>query len=67
MMHLTDTPGPAMSWERLLSRRRYPEQPQLHVVSDAPPVRGAFVADYDRVVLSQSLIKHTQPTTHNAI
>ncbi|WP_460612219.1 dGTP triphosphohydrolase [Hymenobacter seoulensis] len=54
MMHLQsdslNTPG--MTWERLLSRRRYPEQPQLHVVTDAPPVRGAFVQDYDRVVFS---------------
>lgn len=54
MMHLqTDSSdAPTMSWERLLSRRRYPEQPQLHVVTDAPPVRGAFVQDYDRVVFS---------------
>ncbi|GGG41791.1 dGTPase [Hymenobacter glacieicola] len=54
MMHLqTDSPDtPTMSWERLLSRRRYPQQPQLHVVTDAPPVRGAFVQDYDRVVFS---------------
>ncbi|GAA4388327.1 dGTP triphosphohydrolase [Hymenobacter koreensis] len=43
-----------MTWARLLSRRRYPEQPQLHVVSDAPPVRGAFVQDYDRVVFSSA-------------
>ena len=54
MMHLTPTDSLAMSWERLLSRRRYPEQPQLHVVTDAPPVRGAFVADYDRVVFSSA-------------
>ncbi|QIX63023.1 dNTP triphosphohydrolase [Hymenobacter sp. BT18] len=56
MMHLqTDSSAaPAMSWEKLLSRRRYPEQPQLHVVTDALPVRGAFVADYDRVVFSSS-------------
>ncbi|MBD2715035.1 dNTP triphosphohydrolase [Microvirga sp. STR05] len=57
MMHLqTDSSAdaPTMSWERLLSRRRYPEQPQLHLVTDAPPVRGAFVADYDRVVFSSA-------------
>jgi dGTPase len=55
MLHLTpDQNQPAMSWPRLLSRRRYPEQPQLHVVTDAPPVRGAFVQDYDRVVFSSS-------------
>lgn len=56
MMHLqTDSPdAPTMTWERLLSRRRYPDQPQLHVVTDAPPVRGAFVADYDRVVFSSA-------------
>ncbi|RPD48444.1 dNTP triphosphohydrolase [Hymenobacter sediminis] len=54
MMHLQpDSPDtPTMTWERLLSRRRYPEQPQLHLVTDAPPVRGAFVQDYDRVVFS---------------
>jgi dGTPase len=54
MMHLTSSDTPAMTWERLLSRRRYPDQPQLHVVTDAPPVRGAFVADYDRVVFSSA-------------
>ncbi|MCA8830845.1 dGTP triphosphohydrolase [Hymenobacter pini] len=55
MLHLTpDQNQPTMSWSRLLSRRRYPEQPQLHVVTDAPPVRGAFVQDYDRVVFSSS-------------
>ncbi|WP_426492420.1 dGTP triphosphohydrolase [Hymenobacter sp. 102] len=55
MLHLTpDQNQPAMNWPRLLSRRRYPEQPQLHVVTDAPPVRGAFVQDYDRVVFSSS-------------
>jgi dGTPase len=54
MMHLTPTTTPAMTWERLLSRRRYPAQPQLHVVTDAPPVRGAFIADYDRVVFSSA-------------
>ncbi|RSK29924.1 dGTP triphosphohydrolase [Hymenobacter metallilatus] len=55
MLHLTpDHHAPAMSWPRLLSRRRYPEQPQLHVVTDAPPVRGAFVQDYDRVVFSSA-------------
>ncbi|RSK44414.1 dGTP triphosphohydrolase [Hymenobacter perfusus] len=56
MLHLTpdeNSPTP-MSWPRLLSRRRYPEQPQLHVVTDAPPVRGAFVQDYDRVVFSSA-------------
>ncbi|AHJ98317.1 dGTP triphosphohydrolase [Hymenobacter swuensis] len=56
MLHLTpdeNSPAP-MSWQRLLSRRRYPEQPQLHVVTDAPPVRGAFVQDYDRVVFSSA-------------
>ena len=56
MLHLTppDENAPAMRWAQLLSRRRYPEQPQLHVVTDAPPVRGAFVADYDRVVFSSA-------------
>ncbi|UYZ64554.1 dGTP triphosphohydrolase [Hymenobacter weizhouensis] len=56
MLHLTPDPenAPTMTWERLLSRRRYPEQPQLHVVTDAPPVRGAFVQDYDRVVFSSA-------------
>ena len=56
MLHLTppDTTGPVMTWDRLLSRRRYPAQPQLHVVTDAPPVRGAFVQDYDRVVFSSA-------------
>ncbi|RSK49035.1 dGTP triphosphohydrolase [Hymenobacter rigui] len=55
MLHLTpDQHAPAMDWQRLLSRRRYPEQPQLHVVTDAPPVRGAFVQDYDRVVFSSA-------------
>ena len=43
-----------MRWEQLLSRRRYPQQPQLHVVTGAAPVRGAFVADYDRVVFSSA-------------
>ncbi|WP_242434732.1 dGTP triphosphohydrolase [Hymenobacter amundsenii] len=59
MLHLTpptddDDNAPAMRWAQLLSRRRYPEQPQLHVVTDAAPVRGAFVADYDRVVFSSA-------------
>ncbi|WBO85641.1 dGTP triphosphohydrolase [Hymenobacter yonginensis] len=56
MLHLTPDPADTatMTWEQLLSRRRYPEQPQLHVVTDAPPVRGAFVADYDRVVFSSA-------------
>lgn len=56
MMHLQidSSATSAMSWPRLLSRRRYPEQPQLHVVTDAPPVRGAFVQDYDRVVFSSA-------------
>ena len=52
-MKLASSPAP-MTWPRLLSRRRYPEQPQLHVVSAAAPVRGAFVADYDRVVFSSA-------------
>ncbi|TLM96848.1 dGTP triphosphohydrolase [Hymenobacter jeollabukensis] len=52
-MHLASSPAP-MSWPRLLSRRRYPDQPQLHVVTDAAPVRGAFVQDYDRVVFSSA-------------
>ncbi|OON70399.1 deoxyguanosinetriphosphate triphosphohydrolase [Hymenobacter sp. CRA2] len=43
-----------MSWPRLLSRRRYPDQPQLHIVTNAAPVRGAFVQDYDRVVFSSA-------------
>ncbi|TGE29981.1 dNTP triphosphohydrolase [Hymenobacter metallicola] len=43
-----------MSWRQLLSRRRYPDQPQLHIVGDTPAVRGAFVADYDRVVFSSA-------------
>ncbi|MCR5889617.1 dNTP triphosphohydrolase [Hymenobacter sp. J193] len=56
MMHLQpdSAAAPAMTWGQLLSRRRYPEQPQLHVVTDAPPVRGAFVQDYDRVVFSSA-------------
>ena len=56
MLHLTSDPAdaPAMRWEQLLSRRRYPQQPQLHVVTEAAPVRGAFVADYDRVVFSSA-------------
>ncbi|UOG76716.1 dNTP triphosphohydrolase [Hymenobacter tibetensis] len=64
MMHLqTDfSDTPAMTWERLLSRRRYPEQPQLHVVTDAPPVRGAFVADYDRVVFSSAFRRMQRKT-----
>ncbi|KUG07365.1 dGTP triphosphohydrolase [Solirubrum puertoriconensis] len=53
-MKLASSTTASMTWERLLSRRRYPEQPQLHVVSDAAPVRGAFVADYDRVVFSSA-------------
>ncbi|GAB2952350.1 deoxyguanosinetriphosphate triphosphohydrolase [Hymenobacter coalescens] len=52
-MKLASSPAP-MSWPRLLSRRRYPDQPQLHIVSDAAPVRGAFVQDYDRVVFSSA-------------
>ena len=47
-------PDRLMQWPQLLSRRRYPTQAQLHVVADAPPVRGAFVADYDRVVFSSA-------------
>jgi dGTPase len=62
MMHLTSSDAPAMTWERLLSRRRYPEQPQLHVVTDAPPVRGAFVADYDRVVFSSAFRRMQRKT-----
>ncbi|RFP65593.1 dNTP triphosphohydrolase [Hymenobacter lapidiphilus] len=56
MLHLTppDENAPTMRWGQLLSRRRYPEQPQLHVVTEAAPVRGAFVADYDRVVFSSA-------------
>ncbi|WP_048825766.1 dGTP triphosphohydrolase [Hymenobacter sp. DG25B] len=53
-MHLTSSTLPAMSWQRLLARRRYPDQPQLHLVADMPVVRGAFVADYDRVVFSSA-------------
>ncbi|RTQ52207.1 dNTP triphosphohydrolase [Hymenobacter gummosus] len=52
-MHLASAPE-SMSWPRLLSRRRYPQQPQLHIVSDTAPVRGAFVQDYDRVVFSSA-------------
>ncbi|TGD82299.1 dGTP triphosphohydrolase [Hymenobacter wooponensis] len=62
MMHLTSSDAPGMTWERLLSRRRYPDQPQLHVVTDAPPVRGAFVADYDRVVFSSAFRRMQRKT-----
>ncbi|WP_236049622.1 dGTP triphosphohydrolase [Hymenobacter negativus] len=41
-----------MSWPRLLSQRRFPDQ-QLFATS-AAPVRGAFVQDYDRVVFSSA-------------
>ncbi|MBJ6109919.1 dNTP triphosphohydrolase [Hymenobacter sp. BT523] len=41
-----------MSWPRLLSQRRFPDQ-QLPPAS-AAPVRGAFVQDYDRVVFSSA-------------
>ena len=41
-----------MHWPRLLSQRRFPDQ-QLPPTS-AAPVRGAFVADYDRVVFSSA-------------
>ena len=39
-------------WPRLLSQRRFPDQ-QLPP-PNAAPVRGAFVADYDRVVFSSA-------------
>ena len=39
-------------WPRLLSQRRFPDQ-QLSTTGFAP-VRGAFVADYDRVVFSSA-------------
>ena len=45
-------PNKAMSWPRLLSQRRFPDQ-QLPPAS-AAPVRGAFVQDYDRVVFSSA-------------
>jgi dGTPase len=54
-----------MTWPRLLARRRYPAQPQLHIVSDAAPVRGAFVQDYDRVVFS-SAFRRLQRQAQNA-
>lgn len=43
---------PPMTWPRLLSQRRFPDQ-QLPPTS-AVPVRGAFVQDYDRVVFSSA-------------
>ncbi|WP_201986925.1 dGTP triphosphohydrolase [Hymenobacter rubidus] len=45
-------PSEPMSWPRLLSQRRFPDQ-QLPTLSVAP-VRGAFVQDYDRVVFSSA-------------
>ena len=41
-----------MHWPHLLSQRRFPDQ-QLPPTSDAS-VRGAFVADYDRIVFSSA-------------
>ncbi len=46
----TDVFMPKMKWERLLSKKRFDAQTQVHATDES--VRGEFQRDYDRLVFS---------------